>query len=144
MQIRLQVGGFQNEPAELIVVGMFEDQVGLSQAAAAVDQALGGQLTQLIADGDFASKAKELSLLYAAGRGAAKRVLLVGLGRTSKLSPESIRVAAGLAAKRVLSLGVKSYTAEVFGAGCRKNKVRNILTVGVCDNFHPVFKHVQI
>jgi leucyl aminopeptidase len=120
MIIKLQVGGIQNEPAELIVLGLFEDQIGLGQAGAAVDQTLGGQIAQLIADGDFARKGKELSLLYAAGRGAAKRILLVGLGQEGKLSPESIRVAAGLAAKRVLGLGVRKYSTEVFGAGLGK------------------------
>jgi leucyl aminopeptidase len=120
MVFKLQVGGLQHEAAELIVLGLFEDEVGLGQAAAAIDQALGGQIAQLIADGDFARTARELSILYTAGRGAAKRILLVGLGREDKLSPESIRVAAGLAAKRVLGLGVKRYTTEVLGAGLGK------------------------
>src|SRR5579859_6769494 len=115
MIVTLTVGGIQDEPAELIVLGLFEDQASLGPAAAAVDAALGGQIAQLMADGDFAPKAKEQALLYTTGRAAAKRVLLVGLGKADKLTAESIRVAAGLAATRVLALGVKKYHTEVFG-----------------------------
>lgn len=114
METRLKVGEVQKELTDLIVLGVFEDQ-SLGKSAAAVDQVLGGQISQVMTDGDFKGKAKELTLLYGAGRGSAKRILLVGLGKESKLTTESIRVAAGTAAKRVRELGVKKFNIEVFG-----------------------------
>src|SRR5579859_330572 len=115
MIVTLKVGGIQDEAADLIVLGLFEDEASLGPAAAAVDAALGGQIAQLMADGDFAPKSKEQALLYTTGRAVAKRVLLVGLGKADRLTAESIRVAAGLAATRVLALGVKKYHTEVLG-----------------------------
>lgn len=120
METKLKVGEIQKEQVELIVLGLFEDQTGLSQTAAAMDQALGGQITQITADGDFKGKAKELALLYTSGREIAKRILLVGLGKEAKYSVEAVRVAAGIAAKRVRELGVKKFSTEVFGAELHK------------------------
>lgn len=117
MEIKLKVGEIQNEQVELIVLGLFEDQAGLGKGAAAVDGSLGGQISQLLTDGDFKGKAKELALLYGNGRGPAKRILLVGLGKEEKLSPEDIRVAAGTAAKRVYELGVKNFSTDIYGVG---------------------------
>ena len=108
METRLKVGEVQTEQTELIVLGVFEDQ-SLGKSAAVVDQVLGGQISQVMADGDFKGKARELTLLYSAGRGSAKRILLVGLGKVSKHTTESIRVAAGTAAKRVRELGVNKF-----------------------------------
>lgn len=116
MEIKIKVGEIQKEQMELIVLGSFEDQIGLSQAAAAVNQGLDGQIALIVTDGDFKGKAKEVALLYTSGRGAAKRVLLVGLGKKARFGVEAIRVAAGTAAKRVRELGVKKYSTELFGA----------------------------
>ena len=120
METILKVGEIQKEQAELVVLGLLEDQVVLGKAAAEMDQALGGQITRILSDGDFKGKAKELTLLYSAAGAAAKRVLLVGLGKESKLNSESIRIAAGVSAKRVLDLGVKKFAMEVFGADQEK------------------------
>ncbi len=120
METKLKVGEVQKEQTELIVLGVFEDQVGLGKSAAAIDQVSGGQITRIMADGDFKGKARELALLYPAERGSAKRILLVGLGKEDKFNTESIRVAAGTAAKRVRELGVKKFNIEVFGADLDK------------------------
>jgi len=118
METLMKVGKIQNEETELIVLGLLEDQVSLGNTATEIDQALGGQISQIIADGDFKGKSKHLSLLYSGGKLASKRILLVGLGKESKLNPESIRVAAGTVAKRVLDLGVKKFAIEIFGVDC--------------------------
>jgi leucyl aminopeptidase len=121
MEITLKVGEIQKETVELVVLGLFEDHAGLGQNAAAINQLLGGQISQIISDGDFKGKAKELALLYsAAAGGAAKRVLLVGLGKEAKFDVEAIRVAAGTAARRARELGVKKFSTEVVVAELMK------------------------
>lgn len=116
MEISLKSGELYNEQTELIVLGLFEDQANLDQTAARIDQALAGQISQIISDGDFHAIAKDLALLYSSGRCPAKRILLVGLGKSAKLSTESIRVAAAVAAKRVRELGVSRYSIGLLGA----------------------------
>ena len=56
MEMLLKVGEIQKEQGDLIVLGVFEDRSGISESAAAVDQAMGGKITQIIAEGDFKGK----------------------------------------------------------------------------------------
>ena len=120
METKLKVGEIQKETEELIVLGLYEDQTGLSKSAGAVEQVLGGLIAQMIGDGDFKGKSKELGLLYSSGRETAKRILSVGLGKEGRFDVEAIRVAAGTAARRACELGVKKFSSEVLGADLPK------------------------
>jgi leucyl aminopeptidase len=64
---------------------------------AAIDRALGGQITAVIASGDFRGLAGESLLLYPNGQISAKRIQLLGLGKESGLDADSLRSAAGRA-----------------------------------------------
>jgi len=117
MDIRVKTGEIQNENGELIVVNLFEGVTEPGGATGAVDKALGGQISRLIADGDFKGKARETALLYSNGGVPARRVLVVGLGKADRFNLEAIRVAAATAARRVCDLRVKSFSTIVHGAG---------------------------
>jgi leucyl aminopeptidase len=62
-----------------------------------VDRGLGGQITALIASGDFRGKAGENLLLYSSAEFPAERVQLLGLGEEGQISAESLRSLAGRA-----------------------------------------------
>jgi leucyl aminopeptidase len=64
---------------------------------AAVDRALDGRISAVVASGDFRGTANESLLLYPGGEIRAKRVLLVGLGEEAALGTDSLRRAAGTA-----------------------------------------------
>src|SRR3977135_3646596 len=68
-----------------------------------LDRATGGIVARAITSGDFKGSAAETTLL---SRGGAKpeRVLLVGLGKPGEVSRNTIRRAAGVAAKRTRAL----------------------------------------
>lgn len=117
MKIKVKTGEIQKMNSELIVVNLFEGVVEPGGATAAVDKALDGQISRLIADGDFKGKAQETALLYTNGATPAKRVLVVGLGKEEKFGLEAIRLAAATAAKRVRDLRVKSFSTIVHGGG---------------------------
>ncbi|MFZ5916145.1 MAG: leucyl aminopeptidase [Chloroflexota bacterium] len=117
MDIRVKTGEIQNENGELIVVNLFEGVTAPGGATGAVDKALGGQISRLIADGDFKGKVRETALLYSNGGVPARRVLVVGLGKADRFNLEAIRVAAATAARRVCDLRVKSFSTIVHGAG---------------------------
>ena len=117
MQIQVKTGEIQKENGELIVVNLFEGVTEPGGATGAVDKALNGQISHLIAEGDFKGKAQETALLYSNGAVPAKRVLVVGLGQEKKFGLEAIRVAAATAARRVRDLRVKSFSTIVHGGG---------------------------
>jgi leucyl aminopeptidase len=64
---------------------------------AAVDRALDGRISAVVASGDFRGAAGESLLLYPGGEIRAKRALLVGMGDEASLGTEVLRRAAGTA-----------------------------------------------
>ena len=74
--------------------------VKLEGAAAALDEALGGQLTELAAAGEIRGNRGRVVVVHTAGRGVkAKRVAVVGLGAAAKVDAEAIRNAGATACR---------------------------------------------
>ncbi len=97
---------FQNETnaatlsADCVVVGIFQDSA-LSAAAALLDEASQGELSTLLALGDFNGKKNETYLHYPRSGVNAKRLLLVGLGKREQLTSATLASAAGKAAEQL-------------------------------------------
>jgi leucyl aminopeptidase len=117
MEIAVKAGQIQQEEAELIVVNLFAGVKTPAGATGAVDKALGGLITDLIASGDFKGKLNELAVLYAQGAVPAKRVMIVGLGKEEEFDLDKVRDAAGSVARRARQLGVRTYSTIVHGGG---------------------------
>ncbi|MFB0538197.1 MAG: M17 family peptidase N-terminal domain-containing protein, partial [Anaerolineae bacterium] len=117
MEIAVKAGQIQQEEAELIAVNLLEEVKTPGGATGAVDKALGGLITDLIASGDFTGKLNELAVLYTQGAIPAKRVMVVGLGKEEEFDLDKVRDAAGTVARRVRQLGVRSYSTIVHGGG---------------------------
>ena len=90
--------------------GVFE----LSGATGAVDRALQGAISALIADGEIKGKKGEMTLVHTLGKLTARRVLLVGLGKAEDLSLDVVRGAAGEAARFLRN---KGFASVVHGSG---------------------------
>jgi leucyl aminopeptidase len=117
MEIAVKAGQIQQEEAELVVVNLFQGVKTPGGATGAVDKALGGLITDLIASGDFTGKLNELAVLYTQGAIPAKRIMMVGLGKEEEFDLDKVRDAAGTVARRVRQLGVRSYSTIVHGGG---------------------------
>jgi leucyl aminopeptidase len=77
---------------------------GLPPSLSALDRGAEGAIGRLLAAGDFAGKRDETALIYPPG--AVGRILLIGMGKADEVSRGSIRRAAGIAARRMRSVGV--------------------------------------
>jgi len=117
MQIDVVTGSIQNQPAEAIVVNLFEGADKPKGATGAVDKALNGQIQALIASGDFQGKRNEILVLYPNGAIPAKRVIVVGLGKAEKFTRDVVRQAASSAAQKARDLGVTHLHTILHGAG---------------------------
>jgi len=120
MQTEIVIGAIQTQAAQAVVVNLFEGVTVPGGATGAVDSALGGQIQALIAGGDFRGKLNEVAVLYPHGAIPARRVILVGLGKREKFTPDVIRQAAASAAKKARDLGVTQLHTIVHGAGVGK------------------------
>ena len=117
MEIKVAQGSIQESTADTIVVNLFEGVTAPGGATGAIDQALGGAISELIASGDFKGKAGDVGVLYPHGAIVARRVLVVGLGKREEFDLEGVRKAAASAVKRARDLNASQVATIVHGAG---------------------------
>jgi leucyl aminopeptidase len=117
MEIKAIAAEIAGVKADAIIVGHFEGDKKPEGAAAAVDKALDGALTQLIKEGEIKGKLNELTLLHSLGKLPAGRIAVLGLGKEEKLSPDKVRGAAAEACRYLRQKGAKSIAAPPLGAG---------------------------
>jgi len=91
MKTELVVGDIRKHRADMLVVNLFEGVKRPGGATGAVDKAIGGAISAAIRDGDFRGKWGE-TLFLRPGKGVASpRVLVVGLGKKEKFTPDHVR-----------------------------------------------------
>jgi leucyl aminopeptidase len=117
MEISVVTGSIETQKDEAIVVNLFEGVETPGGATGAVDRALEGAISDLIAAGDFRGKKGEIAVLYPRGALSAQRVIVVGLGAPDSFDLDGVRWAAAAAARRARDLGVASFSSVVHGAG---------------------------
>ena len=116
MDVKVIPGAIQESDADAVVVSLFEDtQPG--GATEAVDRALNGAISDLVAAGDFSGKAGQVVVLYPRGAIPARRVILVGLGPQEEFDTDAVRRAAGLAARKAHKLEARRVASILHGAG---------------------------
>jgi leucyl aminopeptidase len=119
VDLRVRQGSVTEIDTPLLVVNLFEGVTQPGGATGAVDAALGGQISRLIADGEITGEAASVHVIHNAGHAAltARRVAVVGLGKQAEFEPEAVRVAAALAARKARDLKLDSFATIVHGAG---------------------------
>lgn len=117
MKVTVTQGGIQESTADTIIVNLFEGVSMPAGATGAVDKALNGAISELIAGGDFSGKLEEVAVLYPRQALPAKRVLVAGMGNAEGYDLEGVRRTAAAAIKRARDLGAKNVATIVHGAG---------------------------
>jgi leucyl aminopeptidase len=117
MNLNVWQGSITAADADTIIVNLFEGVTSPGGATGAVDSALGSAISDLIAGGDLKGKAGEVAVVYPRGAIAARRVLVVGLGKADEFGLDAVRRAAAAAAKRARDLNARHVASIVHGAG---------------------------
>lgn len=117
MQVHTYVGAIQEAATDLVVINLFEGATSLGGASAAVDRALGGAISDLLASGDLRGKLGETTVLYPRGAIPAKRVMVAGLGARDKLDIKAVRRASACVAQAAQKLKVTTIHTILHGAG---------------------------
>jgi len=110
-------GDITQSPAKAIIVNLFEGVTSPGGGTGAVDKALGGGISALIAEGEIKGKSGEVTVVHSLGRIASPRVLVAGLGKQDKFSLKEIRNLMGTALRRARAAGATSAATIVHGAG---------------------------
>ena len=117
MKILVEQGGIQTTAADAIIVNLFFGVTHPGGATGAVDRALGGAISEVIAGGDFKGKLGQTVVLYPRGAVTARRVIVVGLGEAAKFNLEAVREAAAAAIKQAQKVGAARTATIVHGGG---------------------------
>ncbi|MGB2868184.1 MAG: leucyl aminopeptidase [Bacteroidota bacterium] len=94
--------------ADVLAVFLFQDTQLFQRDARTLGRLFGSRIAPLFDAGDFLGKEKDTAVVYL-GRGhKSPRLLLVGIGEQTKLTPERLRRAAAMAAKKAKTLKASS------------------------------------
>ena len=117
MKLNVVAGDIAQQDVDAVVVNLFEGVTSPGGATGAVDKAMGGAISALIADGEIKGKSGEMTLIHTLGSITPKRVLVAGLGSADSFTLDGVRSVSAEAARRLNSIGVQSAATIVHGAG---------------------------
>lgn len=117
MEIRAVSGNIAQMETGALVVNLFEGMKEPGGATGAVDQALGGYIHRLIADGEATGRKGEITLVHAMGKLPTERVVIVGLGKQEKLDGDVVRGVAAEVARFLRRKRIARAATVVHGAG---------------------------
>jgi leucyl aminopeptidase len=117
LEIRVEAGDITQSPAKAIIVNLFEGVKSPGGGTGAVDKALDGGISALIAEGEIKGKSGEMTLIHTLGKIPSPRVLVAGLGKQKDFSYKQIKDLMGTALRRARAAGATSVATIVHGAG---------------------------
>lgn len=119
MQVALNDGAFDKAPVDLLVFGVFAEQLD-GKALKTIDGLLGGALKESVKEQDFSGRIDERLVLHTLGKASAKRVAVVGLGPAKGLSPSGLVHFGGNARRVGDEHGAKSIAVVLPKAACEE------------------------
>jgi len=117
VEIKVEKGDLAQHPAKAVIVNLFEGVKRPGGGTGAVDRALDGAISQLIAEGEIKGKKNEVTLVHTLGKLPTSRVLVVGLGKQAEFGLDTIRDVTATALRRLRGVGAATVATIVHGAG---------------------------
>ncbi|MBI2934482.1 MAG: leucyl aminopeptidase, partial [Chloroflexi bacterium] len=117
MNIKIVIADILEQKVDAAVVNLFEGVQKPGGATGAVDRALGGLISRLIAAGEIKGKVKEVTLLHTHGRIGPDRIVVAGLGKQKDFKLDTIRLVAAEACQSLREINAKRIATIVHGAG---------------------------
>ncbi len=113
MKIFVKKGNLAEAKSQAIILTFFEDQNKLAGDALQIDQKCKGLISQLMKNRDFEAKQSQVSVVYTRDLLPAKRIVLLGLGKSTEADLEKIRGAFAKVMQYLRSMNVKEAAASI-------------------------------
>jgi leucyl aminopeptidase len=117
MQIKVQSGDIATVSADAIVVNLFEGVSSPGGGTGAVDQAMGGAISQLITAGDIRGKLGEFTMVHTLGKVTSPRLIVAGLGKQTDFNLDKIRSLSADLARYLRRQRLQNVALITHGAG---------------------------
>ena len=117
MKIRVEPGDISTVAADAVVVNLFEGVQTPGGGTGAVDRAMGGAISSLIAQGDLRGKWGEVVLIHTLGRLPSPRVVVAGLGKPEAFTIDRVRDLSANLARYLRSQRIQKAATIAHGAG---------------------------
>jgi leucyl aminopeptidase len=117
MEVRVEQGDIVAANADVVVVNLFEGVAVPGGGTGAVDAALGGAISSLIALGDVRGRSGELTLIHTFGKTNAPRVLIAGLGKAKDFDLDAVRNVSANVARFLAKPSIRRIATLCHGAG---------------------------
>jgi leucyl aminopeptidase len=102
MKIEVKSGKVQDYATQCLVVGVLQYEKSIPASLKEVDEKMEGALSALFADEEISGKQKSTQFIHTFGKVAARRILMIGLGKEEDLSFEDVRETSARAVKEAL------------------------------------------
>ena len=117
MKIQAVQGDVTQIQVPALIVNLFEGVRKPGGATGAMDQALGGAISQLIEDGEIKGKKGENTLIHTFGRIGPARVVVAGLGKQDSFTQDTVREVMAGSCRYLRKRGTSPIATIAHGAG---------------------------
>ncbi len=117
MEVRVQAGDIAAIQADTVLVNLFEGITAPGGGTGALDTALKGRISELIALGDITGKKGALSTFHSFGAIPAARIAVLGLGKSEDFDEHTVRDLVAETVRKLRKPGVKHIATLAHGAG---------------------------
>ena len=145
MEIKVIAGDIAEVKADALIINYFEGAKRLEGDIADIDKALGGTISQLIAQGEVKGKLNEITLIHSLGKLSSPRVAVVGLGKQKELSQDKVRGAVAEACRLLRKKGIASIATVAQGVGIgdiSPERSAQAITEGALLGLYEFRKHI--
>jgi leucyl aminopeptidase len=141
MELKLDFSPIDQVEADALVVVAFDKESpegGLAtEAARTVDRLAGGAIEELYQSGEFSGKRFETAVVRRPAGLRAKRLLVIGGGRSDKFTPADLRLVAGAAVRHLKSKSAPSVAFALVAGAAVEQQVGAVAEGAMLGDFEP-------
>jgi len=116
MKINIFTKSIIHYRGDAIILSIYEEDKSPRGTTLAADRKVKGLISRLMADRELTGKVGEVTILHECPGMPTKKIILVGLGKPEDLNLETIRRAAGAAAKKARKIRAKRVATVIHGS----------------------------